>query len=111
MTITYKVLGQTATTAAYTTQTVYTVPGTRLGAVVSTINVCNLSTVSNSFNIAVVTSGTTLTTSSYINYFTPIPGNDSIAISIGVTLATNDSLQVYSPGSAVTFAVFGSEIS
>jgi len=87
------------------------VPLTRLGAVVSSISVCNQGSTATSFNIAVVASGTSLTTSCYINYLTPMPGYDTVSMAIGMTLATGDSISVLATSYPVSFVAFGSEIS
>jgi len=110
MALTYKILGQVAP-ASTTTTTLYTVPGIRLGAVISSINVCNQGSTATSFSIAVIPSGGSLTTSSYINYLTPIPGYDTVTMAIGMTMATGDTISVLATSYPVSFAAFGSEIS
>jgi hypothetical protein len=108
MAITYKILGQSNPTAN-TSNTVYTVPASN-SAVISTIVVCNLSANASSFRIATVPSGSSIANQHYINFNTPIPGNDSIAITIGVTLAANDSIIANNASSNISISVFGSEI-
>jgi predicted amino acid dehydrogenase len=108
--LTYRVLGQVAPTNS-TTATLYSVPVTRLGTIISSIVVCNQQTTATTFNIAIVTSGTSLTTSSYINYNTVIPGNDTIGVSLGVTMATNDAIIVSATGYPISFSAYGSEVS
>ena len=110
MATTYKVLGQVAP-AANTANTVYTVPAAT-STVVSTIMVCNPDSSTRSFNIAVVPSGQTLAQKNYIAYATPIALTDSISLTMGITLAANDSISVYANNTAnMSFSVFGSEIS
>ena len=108
MPTTYKVLGQSAPSAT-TATTLYTVPSAT-SAVVSTINVCNRST-ATSFRIAVRPAGATLANQHYLAYDTPIPANDSISLTIGVSLATTDIITVYAGSANLTFASFGAEIS
>lgn len=109
MPTTYKVLGQSAPSAT-TATTLYTVPSAT-SAVVSTINVCNRNSAADTFRIAVRPAGASLATLHYLAYDTPIPANDSISLTIGVSLATTDVVTVYAGTANLTFAAFGAEIS
>ena len=109
MTITYKVLGQLNPTAT-TATTLYTVPALT-SAVASTINVCNLAATATSFRIAIRPAGAALTNAHYISYETALPANDSIALSMGITLAATDIITVYAGNANISFNLFGSEIS
>lgn len=108
MPTTYKVLGQSAPSAT-TATTLYTVPAST-SAVVSTINVCNRGTSATTFRIAVRPAGATLANQHYLAYDTAIPANDSIAITIGVSLATTDVVTVYAGTANTSFTAFGAEI-
>lgn len=103
----YKILGQSNPASGISTD-VYTVPG-GYSCVISTINVCNLSNTDRLFRIAVRPGIALLGDRHYIAYDTPLPANDSIALSIGITLGDSDIITVYSNGN-VSFSVFGSEI-
>lgn len=109
MPTTYKVLGQSAPSAT-TATTLYTVPSAT-SAVVSTINVCNRAAAIDTFRIAVRPAGASLATSHYLAFDTPLPANDSISITIGVSLATTDIITVYAGTANLTFVAFGAEIS
>jgi len=104
----YKVLGQ-LNPAATTASTLYTVPAAT-STVVSTINVCNQNSTSDTFRIAVRPAGESLAAKHYIAFNTVIPGYDSIALTIGVTLAATDVITVYANTGNVSFSAFGSEI-
>jgi hypothetical protein len=103
----YKVLGQSYPTAA-TATTLYTVPSAK-ESVVSTINVCNQSTAGDSIRIAIRPNGDTLATQHYIAYNEIIPGNSSIAYTIGITIDASDVITVYSNNGTSSFNAFGSE--
>ena len=107
----YKVLGRKHS-AATTMEELYAVPSST-SAVVSTITICNLSNVSRTYRIAIKpATGTTLASEHYIAYDVPIAANDTTALTLGVTLATLNSIHVYaSASSSLTFQAFGSEIS
>ena len=103
----YRVLGQSAPSAA-TDTTLYTVPiGT--SAVVSTLNICNRAATTGSFRVAVRPAGAALANQHYIAFDTPIPANDSITITAGISLAATDVITVYGSAS-LSFVAFGAEI-
>jgi len=108
MATTYKVLGQSAP-AATTATTLYTVPAST-SAVVSTVNVCNRSASVRTFRIAVRPAGATLANQHYIAFGTAVAANDSIAVTIGVSMATTDVLEVYASTTDLSFTAFGAEI-
>jgi hypothetical protein len=106
---TYKVLGQ-AFPNANTNFSLYTVPAAT-SAIVSTLNVCNQSLLSNvTFRVAVRPAGEALASKHYIVYDTALPAQDSIALSLGMTMGNTDVLTVYSYLGNVSFNVFGTEI-
>ena len=109
MTITYKVLGQ-VNPAATTATTLYTVPAAT-STIVSTISVCNQSTSSDTFRIAIRPAGAALDPKHYISYNTVVPAYDSISLTVGISLAATDVVTVYAGTSTMSFNVFGSEIS
>ena len=105
---TYKVLGQ-SNPAATTAATLYTVPAAT-SAVISTINICNQAITTGNFRIAVRPAGETLAAKHYIAYDTVLAGLDSIAMTMGVSLATTDVITVYASSSTFSFSAFGAEI-
>lgn len=108
MPTTYKVLGQSAPSAT-TATTLYTVPSAT-STVVSTINVCNRAATADTFRIAVRPAGATLATQHYLAFDVSVPANDSIAVTIGVSLAATDIVTVYAGTANLSFTVFGAEI-
>jgi hypothetical protein len=108
MATTYKVLGQINPTAN-TLTTVYTVPAATQ-TVISTVSVCNQNAAATTFSIAVQPAGATLAAKHYLNYLTPIPGNDSITITIGLTLGNTDVLSANVGSSNVSIHAYGSEL-
>lgn len=104
----YKVLGQISSTAA-TANTLYTVPsGTN--TVVSTMVVCNRGAVSDTFRLAVRPAGASLSNEHYIAYDTTIPGNETISLTIGMSLGASDVITVYGETANISFTAFGVEI-
>lgn len=108
MAFTYKILGQSLPTAN-TATTLYTVPS-NTQALVSTVTVCNQSATSAKFRIAIRPGGATLVVAHYINYDTVVAGNDTISVSLAMTLGAGDVITVVSDSGAVSFNAFGSEV-
>jgi glucose-6-phosphate dehydrogenase assembly protein OpcA len=109
MATTYKVLGQ-SNPSATTATTLYTVPSAT-ATVVSTITICNQASTAGTFRIAVRPAGASLAAQHYVAYDTPIAANDTIALTLGVTLATTDVVTIYASSATMSFNAYGSEIS
>jgi hypothetical protein len=105
----YKILGQSNPALTSSTD-LYTVPAAT-SAVCSTLNIANLAVSSSTFRIAVIPSGSSLQAKNYLAYDTVVPANDSIGLTIGVTLGQYDKIQVYSSTISQSFNLFGTEIS
>jgi hypothetical protein len=108
MATTYKVLAQSAPSATTNTD-VYTV-GSGKSAVVSTITVCNRAATSATYRIAIRVAGSALSNEEYIAYDAAVPANDTIALTLGITLAATDVVTVYASTANTSFNLFGSEI-
>jgi glucose-6-phosphate dehydrogenase assembly protein OpcA len=104
----YKVLG-TSNPAATTATTLYTVPAAT-STIVSTINICNLAASNGTFRLAIRPAGATLANNHYLAYDTLIPSNDSVALTMGITLAATDVVTVYANSASISFLAFGTEI-
>ena len=105
----YKVLGQVAP-AATTATAVYTVPSAT-EAVVSSVTVCNRAGSAGTFRLAVRPNGATLANEHYVVYDTSIAANDTVILTIGLTLDAADVLEVYASSADMSFNAYGSEIS
>jgi hypothetical protein len=104
----YKVLGQ-LNPSANTATTLYTVPAGN-STVISTLTICNqIGTVAN-FRVAIRPAGETLSSKHYINFDTQVPGNDQLALTIGLSLAATDVVTVYANTGSVSFNLFGTEL-
>jgi hypothetical protein len=104
----YKVLGQ-ATPAANTLTTLYTVPASA-NTVVSTLAICNQASANANISIAICPANTSATTSQYITSNVLVIANDSVFLTLGVTLATTDTIRVSANVANISFNGFGSEI-
>lgn len=103
----YKVLGQSIPSAA-TPTSLYTVPSST-STVASTLSVCNQGTSTN-IRVAIRPAGTALSAQHYIIYDTYVNANDSLFLTLGITLATTDVVTVYAGTANVSFGLYGTEI-
>jgi hypothetical protein len=109
MATTYKVLGQSAPSAT-TATSLYTVPAST-SAIVSTLNIVNLSTNADTVRVAIRPAAATLANQHYVIFGLVLPAKAQYALQAGLTLATTDVITVYSTNGTSSFSVFGSEIS
>lgn len=103
----YKVLGQVSPAAA-TLTTLYTIPGAT-SAVASTISICNYG-VSTLVRVAVRPAGAAIANQHYVVYDTTISANDTLLMTLGLTLATTDVVSVQAGTATVAFNLYGTEI-
>jgi hypothetical protein len=108
MTTNYKVLGQLAA-GSVTNETLYTVPSAT-EAVVSTITICNRGTAAATYRIAVRPDGTALGNNHYVAYDASVAGNDTIALTLGISINASDIVATYASNANLTFNAFGAEI-
>ena len=109
MAVNYKVLGQLADASANDV-TLYTVPAST-ETVISTIIVCNRETASNTFRLAIKPDGGAVANEDYIAYDAIITANDTLTLTLGLTLDASDVISCGASDANVSFSVFGSEIS
>lgn len=105
----YKVLGQSDPTAA-TLTTLYTVPASTEG-IVSTLYICNRSSVATTVRVAIRIAGGAIQDEDYLYYDLLIPGNETFAATVGLSLAATDVVSVYAELATISFNLFGQEIS
>lgn len=104
----YKVLGQSAPSATTATD-VYTV-GSGLQAVISTVTIANRGTGSATYRVSVRPDGAAQANQHYIAYDATVPANDTIALTLGLTMDAADVVTVYGSTANLSFNVFGQEI-
>lgn len=108
MATTYKVLGQ-LNPGAMTLSNLYIVPAAT-STVCSTLVVCNQASLAALFRIAVRPAGSAIDSKHYVSYDTTVPANDSITLTLGITLGNTDVISVYASTANISFNMFGSEI-
>lgn len=107
MPTTHKVLGQSAPAAA-TATTLYTVPAATQ-TVCSTLSICNRD-IATVYRVSVRPAGAAQANQHYIVFDSVLAANDTIMLTLGITIAATDVVTVYAGSSSVSFALFGAEI-
>jgi hypothetical protein len=105
----YKVLGQVAPSAT-TATTIYTVPSAT-ETVISSVSVCNRSGSGATFRLSVRPDGATLANQHYLVYDAALDANDTIVLTLGITMDATDVLEAYASSGNLSFHAYGSEIS
>jgi hypothetical protein len=108
MAITYKVLAQSAPSATTNTD-VYTV-GSGKQATISTITIANRGASAATYRIAIRVAGSALSNEEYIAYDATVPANDTVALTLGITLGAADVVTVYASTANLSVNIFGAEI-
>ena len=103
----YKILAQAVSATADTS--FYTVPALT-ETVVSTITICNRGTASATYRINTRKDGTATATANYLAYDATVSGNDTVALTLGVTLDASDQISLMASNTNLTFQAFGAEI-
>ena len=71
----------------------------------------NVGTVDGSYRLSIRPNGAGQEDKHYIAYNTPVPANDSVALTLGVTMDAADVLTVFASNASLSFNVFGTELS
>lgn len=103
----YKNLGQSNPSAA-TDTLLYTVPASHQ-TIISSIVICNRSSTATSFRVAVLPGGGAVANEDYLYYDHPILGNDTFAITLGITMNATDTLRIYATLATLSFNAYGDE--
>ena len=104
----YKVLGQ-SNPSATTLTTLYTVPAST-SAILSTVAVANLASTTASFRLAISVNGAAIANAQYLAYDSALLANDSVYLTLGVSLSAGDVVSVYGSSANIAFSAFGTEI-
>jgi hypothetical protein len=108
MSQTHKVLGQLYPATA-TSGTLYTVPSATQ-TICSTLSICNTASSSTSFRVAILPTGEAVTNKNYLCYDSPIAANDSVLLTLGISLNQTDVVSVYANSGVIAFNLFGVEL-
>jgi hypothetical protein len=98
----------TASTGTYAT--LYSTSAS-VTAVISSLVVCNQSSSSITYRIGLMGSAGTPSASEFLVYDATIAGNDTVALTLGISMAASQFIRVSTSASTSSFAAFVSEIS
>lgn len=107
-TTTYKILGQSAPSATTSTD-LYTVPSAT-ETIVSSLVITNRAATAATYRISVSANGAALSNEQYLVYDATINGNDTVSLSLGITIDATDKIRVYASSANLSFNAFGTEI-
>jgi hypothetical protein len=79
-------------------------------AVISSIVICNQASTEVTVRIGLTTSAGTPTASQFLVYDAIVLGNDTVALTLGITMDTSKFLRISSSANTCSFAAFVSEI-
>jgi hypothetical protein len=102
----YKVLGQLASTTSAVA--LYTCPSST-ETVISTLTVCNRAADTKLYRIILRPDDETLADKHYLAYDVAITANDTVALTLGITMDASDKLYVSANDTSLSFSAFGSE--
>lgn len=105
----YKILGQVGDGSANDV-TLYTVPAST-ETIISSIIICNRENSANTFRLGIKANGGSIAVEDYIAFDSNIQANDTITLTLGITLDATDVICVGASDNNVTFSVYGTEIS
>lgn len=104
-----KVLAQ-SNPSVNTLTDIYTAPA-NISTINSTVTICNQSSVIAKFRLSIAIAGAADAVKQYLYYDLPLSPNDTFGLTFGITLAATDVIRGYTNNSAVSFNVFGTEVS
>jgi hypothetical protein len=78
--------------------------------VASTLVICNRGSSVVEVRVSVAVGGAADSLEQYIYYDHRVTGNDSVFATIGLTLAATDVVRVWTDTAAVSFSLFGTEV-
>ena len=104
----YSQVQGTASTGTYAT--LYTTPAST-EAVISSIVICNTASADATFRIGMDDTAGTPGASEWLVYDATVGANDTVVLTMGVSMAASKFIRVSSSANTVTFSAFVSEIS
>jgi hypothetical protein len=107
---TYKEAQVQGTASTSTYATLYSTPASTV-ANISTIAICNTSSSSATYRIAIMSSAGTPAAANWLVYDSSVPANDTVFLTIGATLSPEKFIRVSSSANTTTFTAFISEVS
>lgn len=109
MATTYKYSQAQGTSSTGTYTTVYNTPASTQ-AVVSSLVICNASSSNVTVRVGLDTTAGTPSSSEFLVYDATIAGNDTVSLTLGISMDADKYIRASSSSSACVFSAFVSEI-
>lgn len=112
MATSYKTLGQVSPAATTYTE-LYQVPAST-ETIISTVTIANCTSSSRTYRLGITASATAasaIALNELVAFDVAIAGNDTVALTLGLTMNDRKKLIGYASAASVAFGVFGSEFS
>jgi len=109
MATTYKTQQVQGTTGLTTYTTLYNTSASATG-VVSTIAICNTASATATYRIGVMGSAGTPAAANWLVFDSVVAGNDTIFLTVGLSLGNSQFIRVSSSANTVTFSAYVAEI-
>lgn len=103
----YEVLGQTTDNA---TGTALVTVAASTEVIVSSLVIANRASAAKTFRLYIRPDDETLADKHYLAYDTNIGANDTITMTLGLTMNASDKLYVYGSDTNLSFSAFGTKI-
>ena len=110
MPTTYTKSGVQGTSVITSYATLYTVPSSTVG-IISTIAICNTAGSAATYRIGFSNTAGTPGASEWLVYGSSVSANDTVFLTLGISLPAGTSIRVSSSADTVSFQAFVSEIS
>lgn len=107
---TYKEAQVQGTAGVTTYATLYSTPAATV-ANISSIAICNTSSSSATYRIAIMGTEGTPSAENWLVYDGTVPGNDTIFLTIGISMSAQKYMRISSSANTVSFTAFVSEVS
>ena len=104
----YKILGQLSSTSTGN-RLIYTCP-VSADAVVSTVFICHRGSTAGTYRFAATTSTAAPSTDAWLAFDVGIAANDFVALTVGITLSSGETIHAQGGTTAFSYTAFGSEI-
>jgi hypothetical protein len=110
MATTYKTQQLQGTTGLTTYGTLYNTASATT-AVISTIAICNTASAAAAYRIGIMSSAGTPAAANWLVYDANVQANDTVFLTVGLSLGNSQFIRVSSTANTVTFSAYVSEIS
>lgn len=112
MALSYKILGQDLSSGTIgTLENVAGPVGVGKSWIVSSLVVCNQGATAATYRLAITSSASAATGAEYLVYGASIPANDTVTLTLGITMEAGKYILASASSASVSVSAFGTEVS